>query len=169
MFTATGSSSLDGLLTLIEYVKDPRKRAKELTELRDERDGLVRERVALERAQGGTKKLAQAADTLALAETAASNILSEANTEAVKLVEAAQRKAGDIAQERENITHDTALLANKVVSFEKTSAATIKEFERREGRVTKRENDIARARADLGKDQDAMRMKAQNVTAAMKG
>ncbi len=169
MFTAAGSSSLDSLLALVEYVKDAKKRAKELIELRDARDKLIRERGAVEKANGGAKKLADADQTLSLAQTKASNILSEANTKATKLVEDAQRKAGDTAQERENITRDTQALAGKVASFDKTSAASVKELERREGRATKREGDIARARNDLRQDELAFRQKAENVTAAMKG
>ncbi len=167
--TAASSNSLDGLLALVEYVKDAKKRAKELTELRDARDELIEARKTLERTNGGVAKLAQAADTLAVAQTAASNVLSEANTDATKLVEDARRKAGDTAQERENITRDTRALANKVLSFDKTSTATVKELERREERATKREKDIARARGDLRQDELAFRQKAENVTAALKG
>ena len=169
MHTAAGSSSLDGLLALTEYMRDPKKRAKELTELRDARDELIRAEKSLERANGGAKKLAEADRTLALAQTQASNVLSEANTEAKTLVEDAQRKAGDTAQERENITRDTKLLANKVLSFNKTSAATIKGFEGREERVSKREGDIGRQRNELSAAKLAFRKQGDRVTEAMKG
>ncbi len=149
--------------------EDAKKREKELTKLRDARDEHIAARKAMERANGGVAKLAEAAKTLAQAQTQASNILAEACMEATKLVEDAQRKAGNTVMDRENITRDTNVLAKKVESFNKTSITTIKEFERREARVTKREKDIARARDDLGKDQNAMRTKHQRVDAAMKG
>jgi len=169
MFTAASSGNLDGLLALVEYVRDPKKRAKELIELRDARDTLSTARKELERAADGAKKLSEAAKTLALAQTQASNDIANAKTTAEQIIADAEKKAGDLTGAREHVNATAEALKGERTSFDKTLAAATKELERRETRVTKRENDIGRMRDDLGKDKLAFRRKAENVEAAMKG
>lgn len=169
MFTAAGSNSLDQLIQLIEYVKDPKKRSKELTELQYARDVAISERRAVEKAHGGAKMLDEAEHTLSEARTQASNILSAADAQARATHVATVKKVGILEEERVHFNAASRALNNEVISFNKTSDATIKELERRENKVTKRENDIARSRAEVTTDRRHMQEKAERVTEAMKG
>jgi len=169
MFATSGPNSLDSLITLIEYVKDPKKRVKELTELRDARNKLVDEQQALAKAHGSAKKLAEADKTLSEAQRYASGVIADATNKADKIVKTAETKAGDLKGEKDRLTRVTEQLNGERVSFNKTSEGLLKDIERRERRCDKLERDLAQGRTDLGKERDAMRNKAQRVAEAMKG
>ncbi len=169
MFTAAGSGSLDQLIQLIEYVKDPKKRSKELTALQYARDVSISERKAVEKAHGGAEALDEAQRTLSEAQTQASNTLSSAAAQAKTAHEAVVKKVGILEEERARFDAAQEDLRDKVASFTKTSEATVKDLERREERVTKRENDIARSRDEVTVSRRRLSEKAERVTAAMKG
>ena len=169
MTIAATSNSLDSLLLLIEYMKDAKKRAKELAEMRDERDQLTRARETLENAAGGKTKLLEADRTLALAQEKASNVLAESAAKAKVLVEDANTKAGDVVTERANINRDVKELHGRTIAHEKTVQEITAGLMKREERVTKRENDIARMRDDVAQDKATLRKKADDVASAMKG
>ena len=169
MFTAAGSGQLGTLLTLMEYMGDPNNRRKEIKELIDATKSLEKERKSLAKAHGGAKKLDEAEKTLDLAQTEASNILSEANRKAVDLVANAKKKAGNLEHDRTVVDLALKTVAANRVTFDKTCAEIDKELVRREKRVTTSEKNVARSRDDVAQDKRMLHRRAENVAQAMKG
>ncbi len=167
MLNAPGSSNLDGLITLMEYMSVAKNRVKELKELRGARDAAIDERKAVEKAHGGARALDEAENMLGKAQTKVSNVLAEAKTTANDLVAAANAEVGDLRASWTTLSAQREKLAGDVISFDKTSAETIKELVRREIRATKKETDNARNREELAQERSKMQEKSERVINAM--
>ncbi len=163
MLNAPGGGNLDGLLALVEYVKDAKNRVKELKELRDARDDAIKERKAVEKAHHGVKVLAEAEKILTKAQGTISNDLAKAKATADQLVADANGKVGDLTGMRKSLDTLGEKLNKDRISFDKTSAEIIKELERREHRATKKENDNARNREELAQERLKIQDKSQRV------
>lgn len=169
MFTASGSGQLGALLTLMEYMSDPKNRKKEIKELLEAAMNIEAARKALAKAHGGAKKLDEADRTLAEAQTKASVTLSNLEKKSAQMIVDAEKQVGDLLGEQKRLEVLRVKLKSDRASFEEAILGSKTELEHREQRVTKRENDIGRARDDLGKDQLALRSKVAGVAQAMKG
>ncbi len=167
MLNAPGSGSLDDLITFMEYMSVAKNRVKELRELRSARDAAIDERKAIEKAHGGARALAEAENTLAKARTTASEDLAKAETAANQLIVDANSKVGNLIGTRKGLDTLGEKLNKDRISFDETSAETIKELVRREERATKKENDNARNREELAQERSKMQEKSQRVITAM--
>lgn len=169
MFTAAGSGQLANLLTLMEYMSDPKESKKEIKALLEAIKKLDQERMALIKACGGAKKLEEADKVLAGAQTAASNILSEAHAECEQMRAGTKDLIANLKSEKQRLETLNAKLGSDRDTFEKTMVTTITELARREKRATQSEKNVARGRDDLTNDIRALQKRTADVAQVMKG
>ena len=167
MFSGASSGSLDALLVLTEYMGDAKSRAKEVRELVNARDSMIKQRDALAKEHGGVKKLEKAEETLREAERLASERLSDTRIGCDQLIKEAQALVGDLKADREDIEALKEVHNDACTSFAVEKEAAEAELKRREGNVTKREQNIGRQREELRVLTEAASARAERVAAAM--
>lgn len=154
MLAARGSiGQLEVLLSIVEYMKDPESRAKELKALIMAKENAEKAMKSLTRAHGGAKKIKEAGDALDAAEMRVSDIVRQAKDTAARILNEAEKKCGNLVAEHARLTQlaneITALRAKLVIDTEEALAAVKK----RENTVARQEKSNAEAKAAVTNEQ----------------
>jgi len=164
-----GMGQLGALLTLVEYLKDPAAREKELKELIEARTAAEKAVKTLTRIHGGVKKLKEADDMLAAADVAASVTKQKAHESAIKMLNEAERKCGNLVAEHARLTQLANDIAAERATLDKDTQDVLGYIEKRENAVTRREKANVRAKVEVDDEQKRLRRVNQRISAELRG